>query len=204
MKIGVCAKIVPDTDTRIKIKPDASGIDPTGVKFVVGPYDLLAVEEGVKTKEKAGGDVVTLTIGTDDQAAALRQSALAVGASKSVLVNDPAALASDALGVARVLAAAAKKEACEVLFCGKQAIDDDNVQVPAMVAELLGWPLVSRVTELKIEGGDFLATRSMDGGVKEVVSGKLPAVFTCDIGLNTPRYAKLPDIVKAKTKPVES
>lgn len=203
MKIGVCAKFTPDTDTRIKLRGDV-GIDPAGVKFVVSPYDALAFEEAVRTKEKVGGDVVSFTIGGDDNAGLIKSTLLALGATKAVLVNDPAALATDSLGVAKVLAAAAKAEGCEVLFFGKQAIDDDNGQVGAMVAELLGWAQVSRVTELKIEGDAFTATRNADGGSKEVVSGKLPAVFTADIGLNTPRFPKMPDIVKARTKPVDT
>jgi electron transfer flavoprotein beta subunit len=204
LKIGVCVKFTPDTDTRIKIRGDAAGIDPAGVKFVPSPYDALAFEEGVRTKEKLGGDVVSFTVGGDELAAQLKATTLALGASKAVLIQDPAVATADALGIAKVLAAATRAEGCEVLFFGKQAIDDDGGQVGAMVAELLGWAQVSRVSELTLTADSFTATRAAEGGAKEVVSGALPAVFTCDMGLNTPRFPKLPDIVKAKTKPVET
>jgi electron transfer flavoprotein beta subunit len=204
VKIGVCAKFTPDTDTRIKIRADNAGIDPAGVKWVVSPYDALAVEEALRTKEKVAGEVIGLTVGGPETVGLLRGTLLALGASRSLLVSDPAALATDSLGIARVLAALAKAEGLELLFFGKQSIDDDNGQVGPMVAELLGWAQVSRVSKLEIEGDAFTATRAVDGGQKEVVTGKLPAVITCDMGLNTPRFPKLPDIVKAKAKPVET
>lgn len=204
MKIGVCVKITPDTDARIKPTADGSGVDRTGIKWVVSPYDMFAIEEAIATKEKHGGEVISFTVGDDQAPAQLRASCLALGAARSVLVDDPAARETDALGVARVLAAAVKKEGIELLFTGKVAIDDDNVQVPSMVAELLGWTQVSRVVEFSVDGDTFTATRSMDGGVREVVRGKLPAVITAERGLNTPRYAKLPDIMKAKRKPIDT
>ena len=108
------------------------------------------------------------------------------------------------IGVARALAAAIKAEGMELVFCGKQAIDDDNVQVPAMLAELLDWPHVSMVVEFKVEGDAFTAVRSVGGGARERVAGKLPVVITADRGMNTPRYAKLPDIMKAKTKKLDT
>jgi electron transfer flavoprotein beta subunit len=129
---------------------------------------------------------------------------IALGAAKAVVVDDPAMKTTDSLGIARALAAAIRREGCELVFTGKQAIDDDNVQVPAMVAELLGWAQVSRVVEFALEGTAFRATRAMDGGVREVVTGSLPAVITCERGLNTPRYAKLPAILASKSKPVEN
>lgn len=202
MRIGVCVKITPDTDTRIKIQGD--GIDPTGVKWVVSPYDALAVEEAIVTQEKHGGDVVSYTVGDKSTVAVLRGSVLALGAARSVVVSDPAALKTDALGVARILAAAIRKDGVDVLFCGKVAIDADQSQVPAMVAELLGCPVVSRVTTFSAEGGRFTATRNLDGGVQEVVSGPTPVVITAERGLNTPRYAKLPAIMAAKKKPVDT
>ncbi len=204
MKIGVCAKFTPDTDTRIKIRGDNAGIDPAGVKWVVSPYDALAVEEALRTKEKVQGEVVSFTVGGDETVALIKGTLLALGATKAVLVNDRAADKADSLGIARMLAAAAKAEGVDVLFFGKQAIDGDNGQVGPMVAELLGWAQVSRVSELSFDGNHFRATRSIDGGLKEIVEGALPAVITCDMGLNTPRFPKLPDIVKAKAKPVES
>lgn len=204
MKIGVCAKITPDTDARIKPTGDGAAIDPAGIKWVVSPYDMFALEEALQTKEKHGGEVVSFTVGDDSAVSQLRATALALGAAKSVLIDDAAARNTDPLGVARMLAKAIEKEGVQLVFTGKVAIDDDNVQVPAMVAELLGWAQVSRVVEFSLDGETFTATRSMDGGVKEVVSGKLPVVITAERGLNTPRYAKLPDIFKAKKKPVDT
>lgn len=203
MKIGVCVKVVPDTDTRIKIGGDGASIEENGIKWIVSPYDAFAVEEGVQTKEAQSGEVVLFSVGPKAWQTQLRAGGLAVGADKAVIVDDPAMGGADGLGVAKALSAAAKAEGVEVLFAGKQAIDDDNVQVPAMIAELLNWPLVSFVSDLNIEGQSFTATRNVGGGTQEVVTGSLPAVFTADRGLNSPRYAKLPAIMKAKKKPVD-
>lgn len=204
MKIGVCMKVTPDTDTRIKIAGDGNGIDPAGIKWIVSPYDMFAVEEAIVTKEKHGGEVVLFSVGDDEAITQLRGSGLALGAEKAVVVKDPAAAKTDSLGVARILAAAIKKEGVGLVFCGKQAIDDDNVQVPAMVAELLGWAQVSMVNQFSTDGTKFTATRAAGAGVQEVVEGNLPVVITAERGLNTPRYAKLPAIMAAKKKPVES
>ena len=203
MKIGICAKVTPDTDARIKPAAGGEGIDESGHKMVVSPYDSFAIEEAIVTKEAHGGEVVSFTVGPESTVTQLRGSCLALGADRAVIIHDEAAQASDALGKAKALAAAIKKDACDIVFCGKVAIDDDNVQVPAMVAEFLGWALVSRVTDFSIDGDGFTATRAMDGGVKHVVSGKLPVVITAERGLNTPRYAKLPAIMKAKRKPID-
>jgi electron transfer flavoprotein beta subunit len=204
VKIGVCAKFTPDTDTRIKLRADNSGIDPTGVKWVVSPYDALAVEEALRLKEKQGGEVISFTVGGDEAVGLIRGTLLALGVGRAVLINDPATAGTDALGIAKVLAAAAKAEGVEILLFGKQAIDGDNGQVGSMVAELLGWPQVSRVSELTVEGNQCKALHAIDGGMKEMVSCPLPAVITADMGLNTPRFPKLPDIVKAKSKTVEA
>jgi electron transfer flavoprotein beta subunit len=204
VKVGVCVKVVPDTDTRIKIAGSGAGIDESGVKWIVSPYDAFAVEEGVATKEAHGGECVLYSVGPQDWGTQIRASGLAVGADRGILVDDPGLQGADGLAVARALAAAVAADGIEVLFTGKQAIDDDNVQVPAMVAEFLGWPHVSFVSSFKIEGTSFTATRNVGGGVQEVVSGLLPVVITADRGLNNPRYAKLPDIMKAKKKPVDT
>jgi electron transfer flavoprotein beta subunit len=142
-------------------------------------------------------------VSNDSAIAQLRGGGLALGADRATLINDPAALASDSLGVARALAAAITRDECSLVFCGKQAIDDDNVQVPAMMAELLGWAQVSFVNEFETDGSTFKASRSVGSGTIEVVTGDLPVVITADKGLNTPRYAKLPAIMKAKKKPIE-
>lgn len=203
MKVGICAKMTADTDARLKPSADGSSFEVQS-KIVVGPYDAFAIEAAIQLKEKAGADVVSFTVGSGDEVVAqIKATTLAQGASKAVLVDDPALKSADSLGVARCLAAAIRKEGCDLVFCGKQAIDDDNVQVPAMVAEILGWAQVSRVVEFALEGTTFTATRSMDGGIREVVTGELPVVITAERGLNTPRYAKLPAILAAKNKPVE-
>ena len=204
MKIGICAKVTADTDARLSPSADGSSFEFTG-KTVVGPYDMFAVEEAVLNKEKHGGEIAVFTVGkSGDVLSQLRGSVLALGADKAVVVEDDALDSADSLGIARALAKAIEKEECNLVFCGKQAIDDDNVQVPAMVAELLGWAQVSRVVEFSVEGDAFTATRSMDGGIRQVVSGNLPVLITAERGLNTPRYAKLPAIMKAKKKPVET
>lgn len=200
MKIGVCIKSTPDTDARIKLAGDGNGIDPTGVKFIISPYDSFALEEGVQAKEKLGGEVVLYSVGDDSVQKNLRDG-LALGADRAVLVTD--AGIQDPLATARALAAAISTDGCEVVFCGIKAIDDDNVQVPAMVAELLGWSHVSFVKEFETDGTSFTATRNVGGGIEEVVKGALPAVITADRGLNDPRYAKLPAIMKAKRKPLD-
>jgi electron transfer flavoprotein beta subunit len=204
MKIGVCVKIVPDTDTRIKIAGGGSGIDETGIKWIVSPYDGFAIEEAVQTQEKGGGEVVLFSVGPADWQTQLRAGGLAVGAERAVIIDDAATRNTDALGVAKVLAAAIRAEGCNLVFAGKQAIDDDNVQVPAMVAELLGWPHVSFVSDFSTDGSSFKATRNVGGGTLEVIEGSLPALITAERGLNTPRYAKLPDIMKAKKKAVDT
>lgn len=204
MKVGVCVKVTPDTDARIKIQGDASGIESNGIKFIVSPYDAFAVEEGVQLKEANGGDVVLFSVGDSSWQSQLRQSGLAVGGDRAVIIEDDALNQTDSLGIARTLAAAIKAEECEIVFCGKQAIDDDNVQVPAMLAELLGWPCVSLVNSFTLDGGTFTATRATGGGIEEVVTGSLPVVITAERGLNKPRYAKLPQIMKAKRKPIDT
>ena len=203
MKVGVCVKVTPDTDARIKIQADGTGIEKDGIKFIVSPYDAFAVEEGVQLKEAGGGEVVLFSVGDSSWQSQLRQSGLAVGGDRAVIIQDAALDNTDSLGVAKALAAAIRAEECEIVFCGKQAIDDDNVQVPAMLAELLGWPCISVVNEFSIEGNSFTASRATGGGIEEVVSGTLPVVITAERGLNKPRYAKLPAIMKAKRKPID-
>ena len=204
MKIGVCAKITPDADARIKIAAGGNGIDPTGVKIVVSDYDEFAVEEAIRTKEATKGEVASFTVGEKSNEKQIRAGCLALGVDRAVLVCDDTAKAAGPLGIARLLVAAIEAEGCELVFTGKSAIDSDNAQVSGMIAELLGWAHVSQVTEFAVDGGSFTATRNMDGGVRQRVSGSLPVVITCEDGLNTPRYAKLPDIMKAKRKPLAS
>lgn len=202
MNIGVCAKISVDADARIKIKSDGSGVDIAGEKLVVGDYDEYAVEEAIRTKEAHGGSVTAFTVGAPSDEKLIRSGALALGADKAVLISDDAAQAASPLGIARLLAAAIKEAGCDIVFTGKVSTDEGNSQTAAMVAELLGWAQISQVTEFSVDGGTFTATRNMDAGVRQVVTGSLPAVVSCEDGLNDPRYPKLPDIMKAKRKPM--
>ncbi|MCO4746470.1 MAG: electron transfer flavoprotein subunit beta/FixA family protein [Proteobacteria bacterium] len=202
MNIGVCAKISPHADARIKIKSDGSGVDTKGEKLVVGDYDEYAVEEAIRTKEAHKGAVTAFTVGATSDEKLVRSGALALGVDKAVLISDDAAVNAGPLGTAKLLAAAIKEAGCEIVFTGKAATDDGNSQVSAMIAELLGWAQVSQVTKFAIEGTSFTATRAMDAGVLQIVSGSLPVVITCEDGLNDPRYPKLPDIMKAKRKPL--
>ena len=204
MNIGVCVKMTANADARIKINGDATGVDMAGIKVVVSDYDEFAVEEAIKTKEKHGGEVVSFTVGDKSNDKLVRSGALALGVDRSIVISDDAAKAAGALGVAKVLTAALQKnlEGCDILFTGKASIDDGSAQVGAMMAELLGWAQVTKVLALEIDGTTFKATRQMDAGVRQVVTGNLPVVITCEDGLNTPRYAKLPNIMKAKRKPL--
>ncbi|TNE85794.1 MAG: electron transfer flavoprotein beta subunit/FixA family protein [Deltaproteobacteria bacterium] len=202
MKIGVCAKISPHADARIKIKSDGSGVDTAGEKLVVGDYDEYAVEEAIRTKEAVGGDVTAFSVGPASDEKLIRSGALALGCDSAVLISGDDAEGAGALGTAKLLAAAIKEAGCEVVFTGKASTDGGSSQMGAMLAELLGWAHVSQVTEFALDGGNFKATRNMDAGVRQIVSGSLPAVITCEDGLNEPRYPKLPDIMKAKRKPL--
>ena len=203
MKIGVCLKQVPATDTRIKIKDPSSGIDTDGVKWEINPYDEFALEEALRLKDANGAhQVVIFTLGGADTEAKIREG-LARGADAAVRVDDPALAGSDALGVARALAAAIQAEGVELLFCGKQAVDDDNSQVPAMIAEILGWGQVSDIGKLELGSSSAKAWRNAGGGSRDVVEVALPAVFTADKELNEPRYASLRGIMMAKKKKID-
>jgi electron transfer flavoprotein beta subunit len=199
MKIGVCVKSTPDTAiTRFKYTSGNDGIDAAQVKFTVNPYDEFAVEEAARMKEAHGGEVVAVTVGDAGAGKVLRET-LAVGVDRGVHVD---AVNTDSLATARLLAAVARSEGFGVLFCGKVAVDDQASAVPAMVAELLGWPHVSVVTAFSTDGATFTASRAVGGGVEEVVTGALPVVITAERGLNEPRYQKLKDIMAAKKKVV--
>lgn len=202
MKIGVCLKQVPATDTAIKVNGDASGIVTDDVKWIVNPYDEYALEAALQLKEagKASG-VVVFSLGAADAEARIKDG-LARGADEAVRLDDAAFAGSDSLGVARVLAAAAKKAEVGLLLCGRQAIDTDNWQVPAMVAEVLGWGQISAISTLEVDGDAATATRAAGGGSSHVVRTGLPAVLTCDKGLNTPRFATLKGIMMAKRKKI--
>ena len=200
MKSIVCIKRVPDSEARVAIGPDGRSLDPSGVKFVMNPYDEYALEEALARKEAAGeGSVTVVTLGTEAAKETLR-SALAMGADEAILLRaDPP---NDGLVVARALAGALRDREFDLLLFGKQAIDDDNMQVPAMVAELLELPCATVVTALEIEGGHVTAHREVEGG-HEVVEFDLPGVIAAQKGLNKPRHPSVRGIMMAKKKPLE-
>lgn len=204
MKIGILLKQVPDTETKIKLKADASGIETADVKYIINPYDEFAIEAAVKTKEAvAGSEVVVFAAGPSSVQIHMR-TAMAMGADRGVNVDDPALAGADPLGVARALAAAVKAEGIELLFGGARAIDDDMQAVGPMTAELLGWSAVQIAGSFELGADQKTATvkRKVGGGAVEVVELKLPAYVGCDWKMNEPRFAPLPGIMKAKTKPL--
>lgn len=195
MNSVVCIAQVPDTEARIKIGSDGRHIDETGIKFIVSPYDEFALEEAIRAKEKQGGDVTVLSFGPDRVQQALREC-LARGATKALHVKGESADA-DALGIAKVLAAAIKSLPHDVVFFGKQGVGTDNSLVGPMVAELLGYPQVNVVTHVELGDGKLTAHREIEGA-EEIIEAPLPAVITAQKGLNEPRYASLKGIMAAK------
>ena len=203
MKIAVCIKRVPDSETRVKIGADGRRIDDAGVKYVLNPYDEFAVEEALQRKEKAGaGEVAVVCLGPAAAQETIR-TALAMGADRGVLLQtDAVPPPVDGFVTAQALAAELKGGGWDLILFGKMAIDDYNHQVGPMVAELLGLPCVTGVAHLEIEGTKGVAEREIEGGI-EVVEFPLPAVLTADKGLNEPRYPALKGIMAAKKKPLE-
>jgi electron transfer flavoprotein beta subunit len=200
VRIAVCLKRVPDTTTKIIIAADGRSIDENGVKFIVNPYDEYAIEEALKLREAAGsGETVVYSVGGDAAQETIR-TALAMGMERGVLLN--AAPSADGLAVARALADELKVANFDLILFGKLAVDDYNHQVGTMVAELLGLPCITSVAHLAISGGAVEAEREIEGGM-EVVTCQLPAVLTCDKGLNNPRLPSLKGIMAAKKKPLE-
>ncbi|MFO7654662.1 MAG: electron transfer flavoprotein subunit beta/FixA family protein [Candidatus Krumholzibacteriia bacterium] len=203
MKIAVCVKQVPDSETRIDLKEPSPTLDDSRFTRVLNPYDAYAVEEAVRIKEKGGDvEIVAITVGPDRVKETIKKDCLAVGCDRALIINDPALEGTDQLGTARVLAAALKKDSYDLVLFGIKAIDDDAGQVGIMVAELLDLPHVSTVTHLELADGKLTAHREIEGG-KEIVSAPLPAVLTCQKGLNEPRLPSLPNIMKAGSKPME-
>ena len=203
MKVFVCIKQVPDTETKIKILADQSGIDPVGIKWVMNPYDEYAVEEAIKFKEKnSTAQVFVLTSGPKARAADALRTALAMGADEAILINSPENL--DAYSTAKALAATIKAEGpAHLIFTGKLAIDANQSSVPQMVAEFLGLPHTSVVSKFESTTEATTVERDVEGGAKEVVQMMNPALIAANKGLNLPRYASLPGIMKAKKKVIK-
>jgi electron transfer flavoprotein beta subunit len=200
VEIVVLLKQVPATESMIGIAEDGVSIKTADVKWVISPYDEFAVEEALRIRETHGGKVTILTVGPDKATEAIR-TALAMGADEGILINDPAALGCDGLGVARILVAALKAISYDIVIAGQRAVDDDNFLVGTAVAELLGIPNISLVNKQEISDGKIRCRRTIEGGVV-VIEASLPALFTTQRGLNEPRYASLPGIMKAKKKPL--
>ncbi|TAL71114.1 MAG: electron transfer flavoprotein beta subunit/FixA family protein [Bacteroidetes bacterium] len=200
MNILVCISRVPDTATRILVGPDGKTIDTQGIKYVISPYDEYGIEEGLRLKEKNGGTVTAVTVGSEGSTDILR-TALAMCVDKAVLIK--ADTHKDSYFVAKNLAEYAKEINPDIIFMGRQSVDYDSLQMPSMVSEFLGIPSVSVVSKLTIADGKATAERDVEGG-KEIVEASLPCIISCQKGLNEPRYPKLPDIMKAKSKPIET
>ena len=199
MNILVCVKQVPDTETRIKIGGDKKSIDPADINWILNPFDEYAVEEALQIKEKTSdGTITVISIGPERTVSAIR-SALAMGADEAVLVKTDQAL--DSLATAKALTAVIKDMEYDLILFGKQGVDDDNLQVGPMVAELLQLPCVTFISELELGNGKATAKREVEGGF-EVVEADLPAVFTAEKGLNEPRYPALRGIMMAKRKTI--
>jgi electron transfer flavoprotein beta subunit len=199
-KIMVCIKRVVDYNVRIRVKPDGGGVMLDGVKMSVNPFDEIALEEALRIKERGtNAEVVAVSIGVADTQQQLR-TALAMGADRAILVQTDAAV--EPLTAARVFLALAKKENPDLILLGKQAIDDDANQTGQMLAAIWERPQATYASKVEIAGGKAAVTREVDAGL-ETIEVDLPAVVTVDLRLNEPRYVKLPDIMKAKKKPLD-
>jgi len=200
MKVLVAVKRVIDYNVKPRVKMDGSGVDLMNVKMSMNPFDEIAVEEAIRLKEKGTvTEIVAVSIGPAKAQETLR-TALAMGADRAILVQTDEEV--EPLGVAKILAKIAEGEQPQLVILGKQAIDDDNNATGQMLAALLGWPQGTFASKIEL-GGDATVTREVDGGL-ETVKLKLPAVVTTDLRLNEPRYASLPNIMKAKSKPLET
>ena len=200
MKVLVAVKRVVDFNVKVRVKADATGVETANVKMSMNPFDEIAVEEAVRLKEAgAATEIVVVSCGVQACQETLR-TALAIGADRAVLVETDAEL--QPLAVAKLLKAVCQKESPRLVILGKQAIDDDANQTGQMLAALLGWPQATFASKIKLETGQAVVTREVDGGL-ETDAIRLPAVVTTDLRLNEPRYVTLPNIMKAKKKALE-
>jgi electron transfer flavoprotein beta subunit len=201
MKILVPVKRVVDFNVKIRVKPDGSGIDLANVKMSMNPFDEIAVEEAVRLKEKGGAtEIVVVSIGPAKAQDVIR-TALAIGADRGILVETPD-VPVEPLAVAKILKGVIEAEKPDLVILGKQAIDDDCNQTGQMLSALLGWAQATFASKLEINGGEATVTREIDGGL-QTIKVKMPLIMTTDLRLNQPRYASLPNIMKAKKKPLE-
>lgn len=200
MKIFVSVKRVVDYNVKVRVKADKTGVELANVKMSMNPFDEISVEEAVRLKEAGKAtEIVAVSMGPTQCQETIR-TALAMGADRGILVETTDEL--QPLAVAKLMKALADRDKPDLIIVGKQAIDDDSNQTGQMLAALLGWPQGTFASKLVLDGGEALVTREVDGGL-ETVALTLPAVITSDLRLNTPRYASLPNIMKAKKKPIE-
>ncbi|HLB07645.1 MAG TPA: electron transfer flavoprotein subunit beta/FixA family protein, partial [Alphaproteobacteria bacterium] len=200
MKILVTAKRVIDANVKVRIKADKSGVETANVKMALNPFDEIGVEEAVRLKERGtASEIVAVSIGPQAAQETLR-TALAMGADRAILVQHDGGI--EPLGVAKALKAIVEAEKPDLVILGKQAIDDDANQTGQMLAGLLGWPQGTFASKLEMGAGELTVTREVDDGLETLVL-KMPCVITTDLRLNEPRYASLPNIMKAKKKPLE-
>jgi len=201
MKILVAVKRVVDYNVKIRVKADETGVETANVKMSMNPFDEIAVEEALRIREAGtASEVVAVSIGAAKSQETLR-TALAMGADRGILVESASEL--QPLAVSKILAALVEREKPELVILGKQAIDDDSNQTGQMLAALLGWPQGTFASKVAFLDGSVEVTREIDGGL-ETVALTLPAVITTDLRLNEPRYASLPNIMKAKKKPIDT
>ncbi len=200
MKVLVPVKRVIDANVKVRVKADQTGVELTNVKMAMNPFCEIAVEEAVRMKEAGTAEeVIVVSAGTARAQETIR-TALAMGADRGILIESDTAL--EPLAVAKLLKAVAKKEGADLVIMGKQAIDGDNNQTGQMLAALLGWPQGTFISKIEKNGEGYKVTREVDGGL-EILQLKAPCVVTVDLRLNEPRYASLPNIMKAKKKPIE-
>ena len=203
MNIIVCLKQVPDTEAQIKIASDRKSIATDDIKLVMNPYDEHGVEEGLRLKEKFGGEVTVVGLGPKSVTDSIR-TALAMGADKGILISDDALDGGDSLSTAKALAAAIKDLEYDIIFTGQRGVDDDLGLVGAGLAEFLGIPHVSLIEKLEeADDGKSVKVHRLVEGQTLVIESNLPVLITAQKGLNEPRYASLPGIMKAKKKPLE-
>jgi electron transfer flavoprotein beta subunit len=201
MKVLVPVKRVVDYNVKVRVKSDGSGVDIANVKMSMNPFDEIAMEEATRLKESGKvTEIVAVTCGVIQAQETLR-TGMAIGADRGILVETGPEI--EPLGVAKVLKALADKEQPQLIILGKQAIDDDSNQTGQMLAALLGWPQATFASKVVLEDGKVTVTREVDGGL-ETVALTLPAIITTDLRLNEPRYVTLPNIMKAKKKPLET
>lgn len=202
MQIYVCIKQVPDTETKIKLNSDQSGIDTAGIKWILSPYDELAVEEALRLKEKTPGSTVTVLSAGPARVVEAIRTALAMGADTGIHIEIPET--ADNNLSAKALAGALKKEAkVDIVFTGKEAIDDGAAQVSQLTAEYLGVPYITVVLSAEYGADKVKCKREVEGGAFEIIEASLPVLIAAQKGMNEPRYASLPNIMKAKKKEVK-